>query len=93
MTWVFGEHLLDQRRQSGGLWFYNSHTEIINCVVVENFAPFDGGALYCDAGSRPLIKNSILTANWPEQIFVNSGERSDVGAYGGPDAIGWLFND
>ncbi|UCD52896.1 MAG: right-handed parallel beta-helix repeat-containing protein, partial [Phycisphaerales bacterium] len=79
---------------------------LVNCTIHGNagsyYSGYDGGGLVCDSSSTALVANSIVWANWPEQIEAGySGGRrggtftssvivahSDVqGGFEGPENI------
>jgi len=58
----------------GGVYLRNSSPTIINCTISSNVAGTNGGGIYCygsiDFPSKPLITNSILWGDTPEEIFL-----------------------
>jgi len=61
-----------------------SNPTITNCTIVNNTAA-KGGGIYCNYGS-PVVTNTIIWNNSPEQIFMYNGEDPIV-SYS--DIEGW----
>ncbi len=72
------------RNSDGGIHTtWNSSPEFINCTVTNNFSGGGGGGFYTGGSlSEPLVRNTILWANEPDQICFAEGsltvEFSDV---------------
>jgi len=56
----------------GGIYCYNSSPVIINSTLANNSAALGGGAIYLKNNSSPVMLNTILWDNIPEQIFCSS---------------------
>ncbi len=63
----------NQAETGGGIYAYTSGSlAVVNCTFAENEGAPVGGAIYVDDGN-PTLRNCILWADVPNEIYVSSG--------------------
>ncbi len=63
----------------GGIYAFNSAFVLQNSTMSNNSASFSGGSIYCKSGSDPILINSIIWNNSPQEIsFSSSGEPDSL---------------
>ncbi|MCH7545754.1 MAG: hypothetical protein IID30_05050 [Planctomycetes bacterium] len=55
--------------QGGGLYNGNGDPKITNCTITVNIAGNDGGGIFNTSGGNPVITNSILWRDSPDEIL------------------------
>jgi parallel beta-helix repeat protein len=58
--------------RGGGIDCYYSSPVVTNCTISDNIASGEGGGIYCAYSSFPLITNTILWADSPDEVYVHS---------------------
>lgn len=64
----------------GGIFCWNSNPVLINSTISENTAGYRGGGIYCSQ-SNPVLINTILWNNWPDEVFFEDGQNSNLVTY------------
>ena len=72
----------------GGIYTLSVDVNINNVTIYGNHASFGGGAIYCDHYADPVITNSILWNNNPQEIYL---EEQDLP--GSMSSITILYSD
>ena len=65
----------------GGLTFYDSPFDVINCTIANNHASSQGGGIYLQNSPQPTVVNSIIWGNTAPngpQVFIYSGTGFEV---------------
>ncbi len=55
--------------ESGGMFCVNSSPRLVNVTISENIAQDFGGGIYCHDFSHPILVNTILWNNLPQEVF------------------------
>ena len=48
----------------GGIYCYQADPNIVNCLITANTTSASGGAIKCTAGSKPILQNCTISANY-----------------------------
>ena len=60
----------------GGIYCTNSSPIIKHCTISGNTADVEGGGIYCTYSSSPDVINCILWGDFPQEIYILSGDPS-----------------
>ncbi len=52
----------------GGIWCWDSNPSLENVTISGNFANVNGGGIYCWSNSNPILVNSILCNDSPQEV-------------------------
>ncbi|MCK4653950.1 MAG: right-handed parallel beta-helix repeat-containing protein, partial [Candidatus Cloacimonetes bacterium] len=71
--------------EGGGIYCSNSSPRLQNVTITGNSAVYDGGGIYCAYNSNPLLLNSILWNDIPQEVYFHQN--------GGPNSITISYSD
>ena len=57
--------------ENGGGAYLSGQPTLDNCTFTGGYATLDGGGIYCSDGSSPVVTNSILWNDTPDEIYVD----------------------